>query len=658
MFKNFILFILLINQINVISQVQRGIDSILFEIQTKPLNKSIADKALAIPYDITVNNLNKSFFIYERLYNENIFGEDKIRSGDLIEKLALVYYLKGNYLASYNMHLKSIQLFEEAGDERRKANVMATLAYASKKRNLKASLEMMANAIRILKKLNAKSDLTSAIDNYGVLFEIKGDLDSAMFFYNEALRLKVALNDSVGIPYSLNNIAGIYFIKKNFSEGLAYINRSTEIRNKLHDYIGMAWNEHTLGELYVSLGNNNEAREHFRKSFQLAKKASYPDLQSRNAKQLSSVFAKGSRFDSAYFYFNTFFDIHDSLYNEQTQKQLLEMETLYETEKKSSQIVTLASKNAVIEKEIEKKRNSQLFLLSILGLCLIGGIVIFRAYRQKTAANKIISSQKIEVEKHRNLIAEKQKETIDSINYAKRIQYALLANEALLQRNLKEHFIFFKPKDIVSGDFYWATEHNDRFYLAVCDSTGHGVPGAFMSLLNIGFLNEAIKEKEIREPNEIFNYVRNRLIESISHEEQQDGMDGILICFDKGSGQITYAAANNAPILIKSNGSSAHFIELGKDKMPIGKGERLEPYILFSIAANAGDCLYLYTDGFADQFGGPKGKKFKYNPLNQLLSSNSNEEMNNQKMKLEQTLTLWQRELEQVDDILIIGFRI
>lgn len=654
MLKRLILFILLINQTSGFSQRKSVIDSVLLEVQTKALNKTIAEKALAIPYDVTVNNLNKSFFIYERLYSENIFSGDKIRSGDLIEKLALVYYLKGNYLASYNMHLKSMQLFEEAGDERRKANVMATLAYGSKKRNLKASLEMMANAIKILEKLDAKRDLTSAIDNYGVLFEINGDLDSAMFFYNEALRLKITLNDSVGIPYSLNNIAGIYFIKKNFSDGLAYINRSTEIRNKLHDYIGMAWNEYTLGELYVSLDNQKEAREHFRKSFQLAEKASYPDLQSRNARQLSSLFAKGNRFDSAYFYFNAFFSIHESIYNEKTQKQLLEMEALYETEKKSSQIVTLASKNAVIEKEIEKKRNSQLFLLFILGLCLIGGGLIYRAYRQKNEANKIISNQKIEVERHKVLIEEKQKETIDSINYAKRIQYALLANEALLVRNLKEYFILFKPKDIVSGDFYWATEHNNRFYLAVCDSTGHGVPGAFMSLLNIGFLSEAIKEKSIVEPHEVLNYVRSRLIESISKEEQQDGMDGILLCIDKTNNRITYAAANNSPVLIQSG----QILELTKDKMPVGKGEKTDSFKLQTIDFQKGDNLYLYTDGFADQFGGPKGKKYKYKALNDLLLVNSTESMKNQKMKLEQTLSGWQGDLEQVDDILIIGLKI
>ncbi|MBS1653193.1 MAG: hypothetical protein JSU07_14400, partial [Bacteroidetes bacterium] len=140
-----------------------------------------------------------------------------------------------------------------------------------------------------------------------------------------------------------------------------------------------------------------------------------------------------------------------------------------------------------------------------------------------------ISAEKRNVELKNRVIEEHQKEILDSIHYAKRIQTALLANKEFVNTNIKNNFIYFQPKDIVSGDFYWATQQNDYFYLACCDSTGHGVPGAFMSLLNIGFLSEAIKEKSISKPNEIFNYVRQRLIDSISAEGQKDGFDGILI---------------------------------------------------------------------------------------------------------------------------------
>ena len=240
-------------------------------------------------------------------------------------------------------------------------------------------------------------------------------------------------------------------------------------------------------------------------------------------------------------------------------------------------------------------------------------------------------------------------------------------------------FILFKPKDIVSGDFYWASEKSrqstinknekiKRFYIAACDSTGHGVPGAFMSLLNISFLNEAVNEKNIVEPHEILDHVRKRLIENM--DGGQDGMDCILIKIETQTSNIqhpkstiTYAAANNSPAIIKNG----NLISLGADKMPVGKGERVAPFTLRTIEVDKGDTLYLYTDGYADQFGGPKGKKFKYKQLDELLVSISNLPAGEQSEILNQRFDDWKawpdpeggvRNLEQVDDMLVIGIKI
>ncbi|MES2566102.1 MAG: two-component regulator propeller domain-containing protein [Bacteroidota bacterium] len=295
----------------------------------------------------------------------------------------------------------------------------------------------------------------------------------------------------------------------------------------------------------------------------------------------------------------------------------------------------------------------------VIGLLLLGSIYFLIKnrerglnLRQKELEYKIDIATD-DLKRQKNIIEEHQKGTIDSINYARRIQYALLANEDILKANLKDHFVLFKPKDIISGDFYWASEHNNKFYLAVCDSTGHGVPGAFMSLLNMGFLSEAIKEKNIQQPNEILNYVRARLIDSIGNDGQQDGMDAILLCFDKSSNQVTYSAANNQPVLIRDNA----VMILQKDKMPVGKGEKTESFNLYTMELSKGDKLYLYTDGYADQFGGSKGKKFKSKQLNELLLNDTSTVMNEQATKLNVTIENWRGDLEQVDDILIIGIK-
>ncbi|MBL7912940.1 MAG: SpoIIE family protein phosphatase [Bacteroidia bacterium] len=260
-----------------------------------------------------------------------------------------------------------------------------------------------------------------------------------------------------------------------------------------------------------------------------------------------------------------------------------------------------------------------------------------------------------EIEKKNEEITAKNKEIVDSINYAKKIQNTLLAHNDFLKKHLPDHFVFFKPKDIVSGDFYWATEHNNKFYLAVCDSTGHGVPGAFMCLLNIGFLNEGIKEKNIAKPNEIFDHVRTRLINDISKDGQQDGMDGILLTLENKNGtyKIDYAGANNAPVLIRNN----EIVILPTDKMPVGKGEKPDHFKNYTIEAQKGDALYLYTDGFADQFGGPKGKKFKYKALNDLLLLNHHRSTSEQKDIFNVAFEKWRGNLEQVDDVCVIGIR-
>jgi serine phosphatase RsbU (regulator of sigma subunit) len=260
----------------------------------------------------------------------------------------------------------------------------------------------------------------------------------------------------------------------------------------------------------------------------------------------------------------------------------------------------------------------------------------------------------MELQKQKEIVEGHQKETLDSIHYARRIQTALISNSDFIAQHLKDSFIYFNPKDIVSGDFYWATEYNDKFYLAVCDSTGHGVPGAFMSLLNIGFLSEAIKEKNMQSPAQIFNYVRDRLIETISDGGQKDGMDGILICIDRKKNTVEYAAANNEPVLVRNG----EIIILTKDKMPVGHGENMKPFTCYPLSWLPGDILYLYTDGFADQFGGPKGKKYKYKQLDQLLLKNHQLSFPAQKQMLENEFHNWKGDLEQVDDVCIIGLRI
>jgi|GEM_PF-3526658 len=302
---------------------------------------------------------------------------------------------------------------------------------------------------------------------------------------------------------------------------------------------------------------------------------------------------------------------------------------------------------AYFNRHLPEEFVNRMFLMNLIGISFIIYLLQYYFVSKQADLKKTgeLKSQEIQ---------EKSKEITDSINYAKRIQHTMLARHELLSKNLSDHFILFKPKDIVSGDFYWATAKAGKFYLAACDSTGHGVPGAFMSLLNVSFLNEAINERNILLPNEICGYVRNRLIESISQDGGQDGMDGALVCIDTENKKLSFAAAHNAPILIRKNA----VIEFEADKMPVGKGERVDNFRLHTIDVESGDLFYLYTDGYTDQFGGPKGKKFKYRQMKALLQSICNQSLAEQKKILDAVISNWKGELEQTDDMLIIGFKI
>lgn len=229
----------------------------------------------------------------------------------------------------------------------------------------------------------------------------------------------------------------------------------------------------------------------------------------------------------------------------------------------------------------------------------------------------------------------------------------------------KKFFILYKPKDIVSGDFYYAISHKhpgskvEKFYLCTADCTGHGVPGAFMSMLNISYLNESIIEKNIAAPNEILNHIREEIITSLnpegSEEESKDGMDCILCAFDFTNNKLDYAAANNSFYIVRDK----ELISCPADKMPVGKSPKEhEPFTLKTVDLKKGDIVYTLTDGLPDQFGGPKGKKYKYKQLEELLVNNCHLPMDEQKDILSKSFESWKGNLEQVDDVLLIAIRI
>ncbi len=307
------------------------------------------------------------------------------------------------------------------------------------------------------------------------------------------------------------------------------------------------------------------------------------------------------------------------------------------------------------------------YAVLIIGLIyLIIRLSIRRLVKAKTQLEKIVKERTAEVVEQKHLIEEKHKEITDSINYAERIQRSFLATKELLDENLKDYFVFFKPKDVVSGDFYWAasisTGDDKKFILATADSTGHGVPGAIMSLLNITSLERATEQHHT--PDEILNHTRKTIIERLkkdgSAEGGKDGMDCSLCVYDFSAKKLFVASANNPVWIVRTNSNlEKEVIEIKPDKMPVGKHDRQDvPFTQHEIDLQSGDVVYTLTDGYPDQFGGEKGKKFMSKNLRELLASNSHLPMMQQKEILNQTFHNWVGALEQIDDVTILGVRV
>jgi serine phosphatase RsbU (regulator of sigma subunit) len=305
---------------------------------------------------------------------------------------------------------------------------------------------------------------------------------------------------------------------------------------------------------------------------------------------------------------------------------------------------------------------------------VFASLLIFLGVRLFKQENLNYAAQ---IEDQKKVLEEKNQEITDSINYAKKIQSALIPAESEFTANFRESFVLFKPKDIVSGDFYWTTKvakdasQKDQYdpgspsstpgnliFYATGDCTGHGVPGGFMTMLGISFLDEIINEKHIYEPDGVLNSLRDRIVHTLKQTgtsgENKDGMDLVLCCIDQDKKILTYAAANNSLYIYRDG----QFTEYGPDKQPCGFHHETKPFTRHTIQLKEGDVLYTFTDGFADQFGGPKGKKFKYKQLEDLIVTLQSQSLEQQKQALTRAFDDWKGHLEQIDDVCVIGIRL
>jgi serine phosphatase RsbU (regulator of sigma subunit) len=646
-------------------------------------------------YPKELDALNRSLQLY-------IETGDKNKIARLTANVGNAYNYQGSYAQAIKLYVEALDMFTKTGDKSGMALLYGNIAniYTMLK-EYKNALDYFSRAIDAYADLGNKAGVARNMANLAHTYAFMGDYDKAKHFLLQAMDVEKAMGRKRGIEMNLESIGDINFQAKDYDSAFVYYSNALMLAKELEDKRAIAGDMEGIGTIYMMRKNYKEAETFLLQALGIDTIIHrYEGIKSIST-NLRDLYVTTGQWQKAFTYYRLFETANDSLVNADKSKEIgrIEAKADYDTQLTLKQADN--DKRTALAAAESKRQKLTIFFVAVFALAVACiAVIILRSLRitrkQKALIEnqkQVVEQQKILVEQQKAIVDEKNKDITDSIHYASRIQRALLTTDEYISKRLSDYFILFKPRDIVSGDFYWAFEaaslnpseggtgkgdgiplsggHRGAFYIAACDCTGHGVPGAFMSLLNISILNEVVVEKKIYEPAKILGEVRDHIIKALNpkgkDDGSKDGMDCILASLapssPKGGMTLTYTAAYNTPLVIKksppSEGGEAVVLDLPTDKMPVGifTGEK-KPFTQHSVELQKGDCIYLFTDGYADQFGGPKGKKFKYKALSEKLKAISEKPMAEQKQLLEQTFEEWKGNLEQVDDVLIIGIRV
>ncbi len=581
----------------------------------------------------------------------------KKKQANVFENFGYQYMNKGDVAKAIEFYLKGLKIHEALNCKMEVAATYGNMGFVYQQQgNLNKALDFYKISLKISQEINYNEGIATGYNNLG---SINKDLDNykeAIDFYNKGLEAYREINDIDGIATSLNNVGIAYKLKGEHEKSLIWFKKALVEFKKTKDTEGYLYSLNNIGTAYFKLKQYDLALKYSDSSYVYAAKVNTIDGMRISAKSKYKIYKATNQYDKALEMYEKYVSLKDSIKNEKNHVAILEQQHQYNEEKE-----TLKHEKQIAIEKSEQQKNKLITsaIILILGIVLVFSLWLYKKFKETTKQKSIIEIQKQEVEHQKALVDEHQREIKDSINYAKRIQTSFLASKSEFEKFTKNYFLFFKPKDVVSGDFYWANTINDDFYVCAADSTGHGIPGAFMSLLNMSLLNEAVLSKNLTNTAEILNFVRKILILGLKPDESgqggNDGMDCVMVKINKATLMLEYSGANNPLWIIRNN----ELIELNADKMPVGRS--LSEHISFTkqdFQLQKNDSLYLFTDGYADQFGGPKGKKYKYKQFSDLLLSLYEMEINQQVYPIQTSFDNWKGNLEQVDDVCVIGIKI
>lgn len=637
-----------------------NLDSCLNVLKTAKEDTNKAILLDEIAWEISYTNLQKGIdysnqayelakkLNFERLYPKICNTQAAIYTDMAEIAKALDFCLEGLTYAKKNNQLKSqVSLFNSLGN-----------IYVKRKDSRKA-LSYYLLSDQTLKTYAPNKMSVAALGNIVGIYLGFGKLDSAMYYANLCLDYNLKNKNIDRLSNNYISLSEIYYELKKPEKCFQMAQKAVQSSLDIND-------EYTLAHSYIQLSDAFFLMKDYKKSLEALDKAKVcasktgdiPALENI-AEYYSIIYEETGDYKNSLKYFKEYKMFKDSALNVESIQQEKNAEAKYENEKKQKEIELLAEKQKVNEEQNQKKKIYLIAAFIGIAILVFVSVILYRNNILKQKTNKDLEAFNKEINHQKELVEVKNKEIVDSINYAKRIQQSILTSDSYFKKYTTDFFILFKPKDIVSGDFYWALNHDNKFIVMTADCTGHGVPGAMMSMMGMNFLNEIVNERKISNPAEILNQLRADIIKTLNPEgslvETKDGMDCCLCSFDFNNMKLNYSNANNSFYLIRNN----ELIVSKSNKMPVGAGHSANvPFSEYEMDIQKGDLIITFTDGYADQFGGNKGKKFKYKQLEELLYSSAQLPLSTIKEKLNETIELWKGDLEQVDDICVIGIKV
>jgi tetratricopeptide (TPR) repeat protein len=591
--------------------------------------------------------------------------DKKLSSG--YNLLGGVQWAKGNYPAAIKIFLKALRMKEKVADSIGIANVSNNIGIIyDDQKDYKNALLWYNKALHIYRKKNFNSGLRNALNNLGVAYKNLKRFDNAIVTLEESMALEKKTGNISGIGFSANNLGEVYFQKGLYPKAAVYFKRAISSLKESGEESSLPACFVNLGRVKAMLGHKAEAISYLKDGLARAIKHENMEVQKEASLWLYKIQKEGGNCCAALMSFESFHSLSDSLNGIQARKQMNELLVQYESEKKENQIISLEREKSLQGALLDRKRIQLWISVIASSVFLLLAMLLLYTYYQKRIAYKSLALKNREVEEkneeiscQRDEISRTNLRLTDSITYAKTIQNALLLPIEAIRDHYSDFFYLNKPKDIVSGDFVWVAFRDKKMVLVAVDCTGHGVPGAFMSVLAISHLNQFFIEAPSYSPAWFIIRMREKIMENLNQrgsvDDSHDGLAIAIAVIDRDTLNMDFAGAGMDSLIVRKSKSATTTLKLKGNRASIGYFPGKPDYAVSSTKLLPSDRVYLFSDGYQDQLGEKTGRKLLYSGFEKFILNSSNLSMAEQMHALELDYNTWKGTKDQVDDMMVFG---